>query len=49
MAKEIVCRGIPYATTEDELKAAFAEIGEVTSSQSSLDKMTWSLKRFWLY
>lgn len=46
MAKKLYVGGIPYATTEDELKAAFAEIGEVTSSAIIIDKMTGRSKGF---
>lgn len=46
MAKKLYVGGIPYATTENELKAAFAEIGEVTSSAIIIDKMTGRSKGF---
>ena len=46
MAKKLYVGGIPYSTTEDELKAAFAEIGEVTSSAIIIDKMTGRSKGF---
>ena len=46
MAKKLYVGGIPYSTTEDDLKAAFAEIGEVTSSAIIIDKMTGRSKGF---
>lgn len=46
MAKKLYVGGIPYSTTEDELKAAFAEIGEVTSVAIIIDKMTGRSKGF---
>ena len=46
MAKKLYVGGIPYSTTEDELKAAFAEMGEVTSSAIIIDKMTGRSKGF---
>ncbi|MFZ2831552.1 MAG: RNA-binding protein [Minisyncoccia bacterium] len=46
MAKKLYVGGIPYSTTEDDLKAAFAEIGTVTSSAIIIDKMTGRSKGF---
>lgn len=46
MAKKLYVGGIPYSSTEDELKAAFAEMGEVTSSAIIIDKMTGRSKGF---
>ncbi len=46
MAKKLYVGGIPYATTENELKDAFAQIGEVTSSAIIIDKMTGRSKGF---
>ncbi len=46
MAKKLYIGGIPYSTTEDDLKALFAEIGEVTSSAIIIDKMTGRSKGF---
>jgi|SRR3989344_565122 len=46
MAKKLYVGGIPYSTTEDDLKAAFAEMGEVTSSAIIIDKMTGRSKGF---
>lgn len=46
MAKKLYVGGIPYSTTEDDLKAAFGEMGEVTSSAIIIDKMTGRSKGF---
>ncbi|OIP65387.1 RNA-binding protein [Candidatus Nomurabacteria bacterium CG2_30_43_9] len=46
MAKKLYVGGIPYSTTEDDLKVAFAEMGEVTSSTIIIDKMTGRSKGF---
>ncbi|MCK9345031.1 MAG: RNA-binding protein [Candidatus Pacebacteria bacterium] len=46
MAKKLYVGGIPYSSTEDDLKAAFAEMGEVTSSAIIIDKMTGRSKGF---
>ena len=46
MAKKLYVGGIPYSTTEDDLKTAFAEMGEVTSSAIIIDKMTGRSKGF---
>jgi len=46
MAKKLYVGGIPYSTTEDDLKAAFAEMGAVTSSVIIIDKMTGRSKGF---
>jgi len=46
MAKKLYVGGIPYATTEDDLKAAFGEIGQVTSATIIIDKMTGRSKGF---
>jgi len=46
MAKKLYVGGIPYSTTEDDLKAVFAEIGEVTSAAIIIDKMTGRSKGF---
>lgn len=46
MAKKLYVGGIPYSTTEDDLKAAFAEMGAVTSSAIIIDKMTGRSKGF---
>ncbi|MBI5400999.1 MAG: RNA-binding protein [Candidatus Yonathbacteria bacterium] len=46
MAKKLYVGGIPYSTTEDDLKAAFAVFGEVLSSAIIIDKMTGRSKGF---
>lgn len=46
MAKKLYVGGIPYSTTEDELKAAFEQAGPVTSSAIIIDKMTGRSKGF---
>lgn len=46
MAKKLYVGGIPYSTTEDELKEAFAVFGEVVSSAIIIDKMTGRSKGF---
>jgi cold-inducible RNA-binding protein len=38
--------GIPYRTTEDELRAAFSEAGEVTSVSILMDRMTGRSRGF---
>lgn len=39
MAKKLFVGGLPYATTEDELREAFSQAGTVTSATIILDKM----------
>ena len=46
MAKKLYVGGIPYSTTEDELKGAFAEHGPVVSATIIIDKMTGRSKGF---
>ena len=46
MAKKLYVGGIPYSTTQDELKAAFSEQGTVTSATIIIDKMTGRSKGF---
>ncbi|KKU81781.1 MAG: RNP-1 like protein RNA-binding protein [Parcubacteria group bacterium GW2011_GWA1_47_8] len=46
MAKKLYVGGIPYSTTEDDLKVAFSEAGEVLSSAIIIDKMTGRSKGF---
>lgn len=38
--------GIPYRTTEDELRAAFEEAGQVTSASIIMDRMTGRSRGF---
>ncbi|MEK7568516.1 MAG: RNA-binding protein [Patescibacteria group bacterium] len=46
MAKKLYVGGIPYSTTEDDLKVAFSQAGEVLSSAIIIDKMTGRSKGF---
>ena len=46
MAKKLYVGGIPYSTTEDDLKSAFGEMGTVTSATIIIDKMTGRSKGF---
>lgn len=46
MAKKLYVGGIPYSTTADALKAAFAQAGAVESSVIIMDKMTGRSKGF---
>jgi len=46
MAKKLYVGGIPYSTTDDQLKAAFAQAGAVTSATIIMDKMTGRSKGF---
>ncbi|MDO8604832.1 MAG: RNA-binding protein [bacterium] len=46
MAKKLYVGGIPYSTTEDDLKSAFGEMGAVTSAAIIIDKMTGRSKGF---
>ncbi len=40
MAKKLYVGGLPYSTTEEELKAAFSEAGAVSSVRIIVDRMT---------
>ncbi|MBU6370805.1 MAG: RNA-binding protein [Patescibacteria group bacterium] len=44
--KKLYVGGLPYATTEDSLRAAFAKAGEVASVAIIMDKMTGRSKGF---
>lgn len=46
MAKKLYVGGISYSTTNDGLKAAFAQVGEVASATIIMDKMTGRSKGF---
>lgn len=46
MAKKLYVGGLPYATTDVELKDAFAQAGEVASSIIIMDRMTGRSKGF---
>ncbi len=40
MAKTLYVGGLPYATSEEAIKAAFSQAGTVTSVKIVIDKMT---------
>ncbi len=40
MATKLYIGGLPYSTTEDSLREAFAQAGEVASASIIMDKMT---------
>ena len=46
MAKKLYVGGLPYATTDTELKDAFAQCGAVTSAVIIMDKMSGRSKGF---
>ena len=46
MAKKLYVGGLPYSTTNDELKSAFAQAGSVDSATVIMDKMTGRSKGF---
>ena len=46
MSKKLYVGGIPYSTTEADLKELFATVGEVTSAVIIIDKMTGRSKGF---
>ena len=46
MAKKLYVGGLPYATTDTELKDAFAQAGAVTSAVIIMDRMTGRSKGF---
>ncbi len=46
MAKKLYVGGIPYSSTQDELKEAFAQVGPVLSATIIIDKMTGRSKGF---
>ena len=46
MAKKLYIGGLPYATTEDQLREAFAQAGSVVSAVVIMDKMTGRSKGF---
>ncbi len=46
MPKKLYVGGIPYSTSNDGLKDAFAQVGEVTSATIIMDKMTGRSKGF---
>lgn len=46
MAKRLYVGGIPYQSTEDDLRNAFAQAGSVVSVSIIMDKMTGRSKGF---
>ncbi len=46
MAKKLYVGGLPYKTSNDELKAHFSAAGEVSSATIIMDKMTGRSKGF---
>ena len=46
MAKKLYVGGLPYSTTEDQLRDAFAEAGSVDSASIIIDKMSGRSKGF---
>jgi len=46
MAKKLYVGGLPYSTTEDQLREAFAQAGAVSSAIVIMDKMTGRSKGF---
>ena len=46
MGKRLYVGGLPYSTTEDELRGSFADAGAVESAKIIMDKMTGRSKGF---
>lgn len=46
MAKKLYVGGLPYATTQDSLQAAFSKAGNVVSATVIIDKMSGRSKGF---
>jgi cold-inducible RNA-binding protein len=46
MNKKLFVGGLPYATTDDELRTHFAQAGNVISAQIVMDRMTGRSKGF---
>ena len=46
MAKKLYVGGLPYSTSDDELREAFSQAGSVTSAVIIMDKMTGRSKGF---
>ena len=46
MAKKLYVGGLPYATTEDELRDAFSQAGSVASATIIMDRMSGRSKGF---
>ena len=46
MAKKLYVGGLPYSTTEDELRDAFAQAGAVSTATIIIDRMSGRSKGF---
>ena len=46
MNKRLFVAGLPFSTTQDELKTLFADAGNVTSASVIMDRMTGQSKGF---
>jgi cold-inducible RNA-binding protein len=46
MAKKLYVGGLPYSTTEDELRDAFSQAGSVASASIIMDRMSGRSKGF---
>ena len=46
MAKKLYIGGLPYSTTEDQLRDAFSQAGSVSSAVVIMDKMSGRSKGF---
>lgn len=46
MAKKLYVGGLPYSTTDDQLRDAFSEVGAVESATIIMDKMSGRSKGF---
>jgi cold-inducible RNA-binding protein len=46
MEHKLYVGGLPYSTTEDSLRAAFSQAGNVSAAQIIMDKMTGRSKGF---
>lgn len=46
MAKKLYVGGLPYSTTDDELREAFSQAGSVDSATIIMDKMSGRSKGF---
>lgn len=46
MATKLYIGGLPYSSTEDSLREAFAQAGEVSSASIIMDKMTGRSRGF---
>ncbi len=46
MAKKLYVGGLPYSTTEDELRSAFSQAGSVDTATIIMDKMSGRSKGF---